>query len=224
MRLCTLRGVFVARNATETWVWHDPSVWLGAAFYRVMHVAVCPGTSADDSEMAWESAVANAVDAAAEHPLDCRFRSAVRWPGYFLVWQRALALGAEVRARVMARNSTRPRVTDGATGIELRVEMQDWVLAGRPDFLCGRTIVSVPNDLSRLLGNDRAAGLGRSSSGGRRGGGPARSRSRRRPLHYGGVNSSLLLSDRSGSNDCPALCCTWRSHGLGARDRASCQR
>ena len=91
--------------------------------------------------MAWESAVANAVDTAAEHPLDCRYRSAERWPGYFLVRQRALALGAKVRPRVMARNSIRQRVTDGATGIELRLETQDGQLAGRRDFFDGRTIV-----------------------------------------------------------------------------------
>lgn len=147
MRLCRLRGVFAATHAVEAWVLHDPRRWLGAAFHRVMQVAARPGPSTKDLEMAWRSAVADAADEAAEHPLDCRFGPPERWPSYFLVRQRALASATQLRSRTNVRSGSKLKATVGAKGTERRIETRDGRLAGRPDFFNGHTIVEYKSSL-----------------------------------------------------------------------------
>ena len=149
MRLCKLRGVFASKHAAEAWVLHDPRGWLGTAFHRVMQASARPGASADDAEMAWRSSVADAAGAAAKHPLDFRFGPAERWPGYFLVRQRALASAAQVRARPRAqdRSGAKRNAAKAARGTERRIETRDGRLAGRPDFFNGNTIVEYKSSL-----------------------------------------------------------------------------
>ena len=99
--------------------------------------------------MAWRSSVADAAGAAAKHPLDFRFGPAERWPGYFLVRQRALASAAQVRARPRAqdRSGAKRNAAKAARGTERRIETRDGRLAGRPDFFNGNTIVEYKSSL-----------------------------------------------------------------------------
>ena len=147
MRLCRLRGVLAATPAAQRWVLHDPRMWLGKAFHQVMHAAAQSGASACDAEMAWESAVADAVHAAAQHPLDFRFRSPERWPGYFLIRQRALASAIQVQTRARVGNGAKREFTYGSRGTERTVETRDGRLSGRPDYYNGHTIVEYKSSL-----------------------------------------------------------------------------
>ena len=79
--------------------------------------------------------------------LDFRFGSAERWPGYFLVRQRALASATQVRAKAIVRNETKRNTTECAIGSERRIETRDGRLAGRPDFFNGHTIVEYKSSL-----------------------------------------------------------------------------
>lgn len=147
MRLCRLRGVLAATPAAQEWVLHNPRMWLGRAFHQVMLAAAQPGASACEAEMAWRSAVADAAQAAAEHPLDFRFRCPERWPGYFLVRQRALASATNVKTRARTGYGDKGKFIDGVRGRERRIETRDGRLAGRPDFYDGHTIVEYKSTL-----------------------------------------------------------------------------
>src|SRR5262245_39085181 len=97
MRLCRLRAAFAATPEADRWVLHDPRAWLGKAFHRLME-SRHRGAAPADGEPKWNVAIKEAVAAAANHPLDRRFAAPERWPSYFLVRQRALALAAKVGA------------------------------------------------------------------------------------------------------------------------------
>ena len=114
-----------------------------------MQASARPGASADDAEMAWRSSVADAAGAATKHPLDFRFGSAERWPGYFLVRQRALASAGQIRAKSKAQagKGTKRNAAMAARGTERRIETRDGRLAGRPDFFNGNTIVEYKSSL-----------------------------------------------------------------------------
>ena len=147
MRLCRLRGVLACTSDAEAWVLHDPRRWLGTAFHRVMQVAARPGVSAEDVELAWSRAVAKAATAAAEHPLDSRFDTPERWPGYFLARQRAMASATQVRVRVTAWKDRQRGAIEEGRGTERLVQTRDGLLAGRPDSYDGRTIVDYKSSL-----------------------------------------------------------------------------
>ena len=147
MRLCRLRGVLAATPAAQEWVLHNPRMWLGTAFHRVMQAVVQPGASAYEAEIAWRRAVADAAHAASEHPLDFRFRSPERWPGYFLVRQRAMASATHVETRARPGIGDRGRLIDRVKGTERRIETRDGRLPVRPDFYDGHTIVEYKSSL-----------------------------------------------------------------------------
>ena len=147
MRLCKLRGVLAYTHAAQAWVLHDPRVWLGTAFHRVMQAAARPGATADDFEMVWNAAIADAADAVAKHPLDFRFGSAELWPGYFLVRQRAMASALQVQAKARDRKFVKQNASVGVRGFERRVATQDGRLAGRPDFFNEYTIIEYKSSL-----------------------------------------------------------------------------
>jgi len=131
MRLCTLRGALASNREVESWVLHDPRQWLGTAFHKVMEVADRVETGSEDAEHAWEAAVKQAAEAAALHPLDARYADPDRWPGYYLVRQRALASARSVNAE----RTPRPRARRGAGsgGARRLLEGRGGRLCGRPD-------------------------------------------------------------------------------------------
>ncbi len=149
MRLCGLRAVLAATPAADRWVLHDPRAWLGSAFHRLMEVTRRGATPAH-TESIWNAAIAEAVAAALNHPLDRRFAAPERWPSYFLVRQRAFALAAKLGA---------PRKPDGAEGRtaqerpgpargpERRFEARGGRLVGRPDYYDGHTLTEYKSSL-----------------------------------------------------------------------------
>src|SRR5271163_1934812 len=88
MRLCPLRAALSVNHEADNWVLHGPRAWLGTAFHRLM-----AGTPADSSEAAalWDTAITEIRTVASRHRLDSRFANPERWPGYYLVRQRAIA-------------------------------------------------------------------------------------------------------------------------------------
>src|SRR5690349_119094 len=88
MRLCPLRAALSTSRDADGWVLHSPRAWLGTAFHRVM--AARPSDESD-AELVWDSAIGHLLKTASAHPLDQRFASPERWPGYYLVRQRAIA-------------------------------------------------------------------------------------------------------------------------------------
>ena len=146
MRLCRLRGMLASAHAVDKWVLHDPRIWLGTAFHRVMEAAARPGPHAESADAVWQSAVNESAVAAAQHPLNSRFSVPERWPGYFLIRQRALTSAAAVGKVGVRRTATghSPRQTRGS---ERGLETRDGRLAGRPDHFDGRTITEYKSSL-----------------------------------------------------------------------------
>lgn len=148
MRLCGLRAALAWSREADRWVLHDPRAWLGTAFHRVMEAAERSGSSASALEAVWNASVADAATAAAGHPLDSRFGVPERWPGYFLIRQRALASAGKAAARAGAVGT---RTIQGspsrAQGAQHRFQARGGRLVGRPDRFDGRSIIEYKSSL-----------------------------------------------------------------------------
>lgn len=154
MRLCGLRSLFASAPRARDWVLHDPRVWLGTAFHRVMSVAKISGAS-DSLESVWKNAVDELATQAVHHSLDRRFTVPEKWPSYFIIRQRALAL-ASANSRTASGNSSQRAFASAASqrGSERRFEARGGKLVGRPDYFDGSTITeyksSLPNPEWRI--------------------------------------------------------------------------
>ena len=147
MRLCGLRAVLAATPAADRWVLHDPRTWLGLAFHRLMETM---RRGPADTESIWNAAIAEAVTAALNHPLDRRFAAPERWPSYFLVRQRAFALAAKLDAPRKpdgAEDRTAQERPGPARGPERRFEARGGRLVGRPDYYDGHTLTEYKSSL-----------------------------------------------------------------------------
>lgn len=150
MRLCALRGAFAASSAAQGLVLHDPRAWLGTAFHKVMEAAAQPGATEAAAEQAWTAAVAKSAAAAASHPLDSRYSAPERWPGYFLVRQRALSSAQRVIAANPGgqRRSAPGGSTSGSGASAERLLLaRGGRLAGRPDRFDGRVLTEYKSSI-----------------------------------------------------------------------------
>lgn len=127
----------------EGWVLHSPRVWLGTAFHLLM--AARP-PDAGEAERVWDSAIAGLLTVSSGHRLDRRFASPERWPGYYMVRQRAIASAIQsgfrpVSARLPAAG---PRPLGGA---ELLLTARDGLLSGRPDQFDRQSVTEFKSSL-----------------------------------------------------------------------------
>lgn len=145
MRLCPLRGAFAASRAAESFVLHDPRAWLGTAFHKVMEAAPQPGATAAAVEQTWTAAVDEAAAAARSHPLDARYAAPDRWPGYFLVRQRALSSAQGIVAANAGHQRKVPR--GGGVSAKRMLLARGGRLAGRPDRFDGRVLTEYKSSI-----------------------------------------------------------------------------
>ena len=147
MRLCSLRGAFASSRAVDRWILHDPRAWLGTAFHKVMEASRRPSATAATPEEAWAAAVREAAVAAAHHLLDARFSAPERWPGYFLVRQRALSSAQDViAASVGGARPSAPR-REGVSATEHGLQARGGRLAGRPDHFDGSILTEYKSSM-----------------------------------------------------------------------------
>jgi len=135
MRLCSLRAALSTSREADNWVLHSPRAWLGPAFHRLM-----AGAPADSSEAAslWDSAIAEILAEASRHRLDVRFANPERWPGYYLVRQRAIASAVGKGGR---SSGVRRR---GSTGGSPPAGGSERLLTARSGRLAGRISSTAP--------------------------------------------------------------------------------
>ena len=131
MRLCSLRAALSTNREADNWVLHSPRAWLGTAFHRL--VAEAPADSSEAANL-WDSAIAEILAAASRHCLDARFANPERWPGYYLVRQRAIAsaVGKGGRSSGVRRRAS-PGGSPPTGGSERLLTARSGRLAGRPD-------------------------------------------------------------------------------------------
>jgi len=148
MRLCGLRAALSIVPGADQWVLHDPRFWLGTAFHEVMKAARS-SVAPINAQSTWDAAIARAVHKASDHPLDRRYSAPERWPSYYLVRQRCLSLASQVPVRVtdVQRPPEGEAWRAAPRGAERRFESYNGLLAGRPDFYDGRTIVEYKSNL-----------------------------------------------------------------------------
>lgn len=131
MRLCSLRAALSVSREADLWVLHSPRAWLGTAFHRLMSDVP---NDASEAAALWDAAITEVRAAASLHRLDSRFANPERWPGYYLVRQRAIASAVEQSSRNAAAHRRRP--PDGAAAVHGREHLltaRFGRLAGRPD-------------------------------------------------------------------------------------------
>ncbi len=129
MRLCALRAALSTSREAGKWVLHSPRAWLGTAFHRLM--AARPSDERG-AELLWDRAIRELLTAASGHRLDQRFTNPERWPGYYLVRQRAIvsAVRSDLSPRTDARQA---KPAQSAAGTEKLLTARNGLLAGRPD-------------------------------------------------------------------------------------------
>jgi hypothetical protein len=143
MRLCVLSAALTTVRKADEWVLHSPRAWLGTAFHRLM--ASRPPDVAE-AERLWDIAVSQLLAAASAHPLDKRFASAERWPGYYLVRQRAITSAVRVipSADAPARSPTPSLIPKGT---EQLLTARHGQLAGKPDYYDTRSVTEYKSAL-----------------------------------------------------------------------------
>lgn len=155
MRLCSLRAALSINRDADNWVLHRPRAWLGTAFHRLM-----AGAPADSSEAAslWDSAIAEILAEASRHRLDARFANPERWPGYYLVRQRAIAsaLGKGGRSSGVRRRAS-PDGSPPAGGSERLFTARSGRLAGRPDQFDSTSVTEYKSSLPDPVRADAAS-------------------------------------------------------------------
>lgn len=108
---------------------HSPRAWLGTAFHRLMSAR--PSNESEAGRL-WDRAIHELLTAASVHRLDQRFANPERWPGYYLVRQRAIA--SAVRSGLSRSTGARPaKALQLANGTEKLLSARNGLLAGRPD-------------------------------------------------------------------------------------------
>jgi hypothetical protein len=155
MRLCSLRAALSTNREADKWVLHSPRAWLGTAFHRLM--ATAPADSSEAGGL-WDGAIAEILADASRHRLDARFANPERWPGYYLVRQRAIASAVENGSRgsgVRRRGS--PGGSPPAGGSERLLTARSGRLAGRPDQFDGTAVTEYKSTLPDPVRADAAS-------------------------------------------------------------------
>lgn len=143
MRLCMLRAALTTSKEPDYWVLHNPRAWLGTAFHRLM--AARPTGEAEAASL-WDGAIRELLDAASGHRLDQRFASPERWPGYYLVRQRAVA--SAVRTGLAARTGEwLGEPVRWTVGTEKLLTARNGLLAGRPDRFDRQSVTEYKSSL-----------------------------------------------------------------------------
>jgi len=155
MRLCSLRAALNINPDADSWVLHSPRAWLGTAFHWLM--AGAPGDSSEAASL-WDGAIAKILADASRHRLDARFANPERWPGYYLVRQRAIASAVGKGGR---RSVARPRGPPGgsppAGGRERLLTARSGRLAGRPDQFDSTAVTEYKSSLPDPVRADAAS-------------------------------------------------------------------
>ena len=155
MRLCSLRAALSTNREADNWVLHSPSAWLGTAFHRLM--AEAPADSSDAASL-WDSTIAEILAEASRHRLDARFANPERWPGYYLVRQRAIAsaVGKGSRSSGVRRRAS-PGDSPPAGGSERLLTARSGRLAGRPDQFDSTAVTEYKSSLPDPVRADAAS-------------------------------------------------------------------
>jgi PD-(D/E)XK nuclease superfamily len=131
MRLCGLRAALSARAIADRWVLHDPRVWLGIAFHRLVE-RVRRGLRQEDLISAWDEVIERLVKTARDHPLDRRYAAPEEWPGYQLARIRSMRSAGEMMDRAKSAGGKRPSQAR-TLSVEHRLSARSGELVGRPD-------------------------------------------------------------------------------------------
>ncbi|WP_192803722.1 PD-(D/E)XK nuclease family protein [Sinorhizobium alkalisoli] len=138
-----LRAILSTSREADDWVLDSPRAWLGTAFHRLM--AAHPSDEAA-AEVLWDSAIGQVLEAASTHRLNRRFGTPERWPGYYLVRQRAIA--SAVRSGPLPRTAAQPaRPASSMDGTEKLLTARNGRLAGRPDHFDHQSVTEYKSAL-----------------------------------------------------------------------------
>lgn len=148
MRLCGLRAGMSSQKSANQWVLHDPRLWLGIAFHRLVE-RVRRGLR-EGLAAAWDEEIARLLHAARDHPLDRRYANPEEWPGYQLARIRSIHTAERLLGRRAAGSSGRSSSPMSGFGVEQRLAARGGKLVGRPDEYSPQRVTdyksSIPQD------------------------------------------------------------------------------
>lgn len=142
LRLCLLRAGLGRTKGTDQFDLGNPKAWLGTAYHEVLAAAGQQGEAADAAAV-WERVIDERHQRAQHHPLDSRFGTPERWPGYHLIRAMALlrAAGVVKDAQASAGAAGSSDADSSSSGHERWLSAAGGRIVGRPDVLRGDAVI-----------------------------------------------------------------------------------
>lgn len=145
LRVCPLRGLLARAPGVDDYLLGNPKAWLGTAYHAVLERAARGSydlNSSDPVGRLWADAIERIYTAASAHPLNKRFGTPERWPGYYLALAGVRLRVTELSTAKKPRPATTaPSEVVNAPVRERRFGAFDGKLVGQPDLVEGNTIV-----------------------------------------------------------------------------------
>lgn len=142
LRLCLLRAGLSRAKGTDQFSLGNPKAWLGTAYHEVLAAAGQQGEAADGAAV-WERVIGELHQRTQHHPLDSRFGTPERWPGYHLIRAMALVRAAEVvkEAQEFGGAARSGDIDSSSSGHERWLSAAGGRIVGRPDVLRGDAVI-----------------------------------------------------------------------------------
>lgn len=140
LRVCPLQAGISRIENIRAYVLANPKAWLGTAYHSVLEHLWQSSPLGDDAliEELWSKSIKTLQIEAAAHPLNRRFTTAEKWPGYYLVRAFTVVRGKEA----LREKSKEERAIPANSRVfrEQKFSAMNGKLVGKPDVIYGSEI------------------------------------------------------------------------------------
>ncbi len=145
LRNCSLQAAISRISGIKRFVLGNPKAWLGTAYHNVLEKLWKPTdeelTDMELVEHLWTNAIDALRQKAIVHPLNHRFATPEKWPGYYLVRACVQVRAEEVLAEQPRLQASAGSVSNSAGVLcEQRLSAMDGKLVGKPDVVMDNEI------------------------------------------------------------------------------------
>lgn len=141
IRRCPLQAGLSRCKETAPFTLGHPQAWLGAAYHGVL-AGLCtlsPSGASSENELKalWKQAIERQYSRVVRHPLDKRYGTPERWPGYNLTLASAGVAAARLHGVLATQGHTflhLARLPEHGMVVEKRLSALNGQLVGRPDL------------------------------------------------------------------------------------------
>lgn len=143
IRICPLQAGLSRISALDEYVLGNPKAWLGTAYHEVLENLWTKYHELSDDgviERLWSDAIQRLMMDASCHPLNSRFGTPQKWPGYNLARAFVQIRAEEALAEKPRSSEAPPQRPRGSAQREEKLWAMGGKLTGKPDLLLGDEI------------------------------------------------------------------------------------